>query len=115
MTGSFIASDFEKDFESMKKKIQQTVTEIFQFPDTNFLSSRPIDSLVIQKGSNLLESCFQYEVREKLGAKLLNIKAYDKILDLVGREATHLVSSRLSKVLSSGSTPGAFERLISRN
>ena len=54
-------------------------------------------------------------MRDKLGAKLINIKAYDKILDLVGREATFLVSTRLSKVLSSGSTPGAFERLISRN
>ena len=57
----------------------------------------------------------QYEVRDKLGCKLLNIKVYNKILDLVGREATFLVSTRLSKVLSSGSTPGAFERLISRN
>ena len=54
-------------------------------------------------------------MRDRVGAKLLNIKAYDKILDLIGREATHLVSSRLSTILASGKDPGAFESMIRRN
>ena len=74
-----------------------------------------MNSLDFTRGSNLLNSCFQYEVRDTLGKKLLNIKVYDKILDLVGREATHLVSSRLSTILASGRDPGAFENMIRRN
>lgn len=99
----------------MAMLIKACVNEIFQFPDTNLLSPGALPSLDFTRGSNLLSSCFQYEVRDTLGIKLLNIKVYDKILDLVGREATHLVSSRLSTMLASGKDPGAFENMIRRN
>jgi len=46
------------------------------------------------------------------GDKLLNIKVYDKILDLVGREATHLVSTRMAMVIGATNQLGKFERLI---
>ena len=115
MTGSFITDDFDKAVKTLGILTRTSVGEIFQSDNTNFLSRHNLDSLKICKGSNLLESCFQYEVRDNEGAKLLNIKTYDKILDLVGREATHLVSSRLSTILSSGSQPDAFEKLIRKN
>ena len=74
-----------------------------------------MNSLDFTRGSNLLNSCFQYEVRDSLGTKLLNIKVYDKMLDLIGREHIHTVSSRLKTVLCSGHQPGAFERMIHKN
>ena len=115
MSGSFLARDFEKSYERMQKLIEEAVTEIFQSGGANFLSTEPLASLGFTRGSKMLSSCFQYEVRNHTGAKLLNIKAYDKILDLVGREATHLVSTRLSTILASGKDPGAFESMIRRN
>ena len=63
-------------------------------------------------GSNNLSSCFQYEVRDQDSDKILNVKIYDKFLDLVGREYIHPVSSRINTVLCSGRQPGCFEKLI---
>lgn len=115
LTGSFITNDFDKAYKVLGILIRSCVDEIFKSESTNFLTHQNLDALKISKGSNLFESCFQYEVRDSQGSKLLNIKAYDKILDLVGREATFIVSSRLSTILSSGSQPGAFEKLIRKN
>ena len=115
LSGSFITNDFDKAFKTFGILTRSCVDEIFKSESTNFLTHQNLGALKIVSGSNLLDSCFQYEVKDNKGVKLLNIKAYDKILDLVGREATFIVSSRLSTILSSGSLPGAFEKLIRKN
>ena len=46
--------------------------------------------------------------------KLLNIKVYDKMLDLIAREATHLVGSRISTILASKYHKNVFNNRISR-
>ena len=54
----------------------------------NFLSnSRALDVRIV-KGDNNLNSCYQYVVKDSDKAKLLTIKIYDKILDLIGKKAT---------------------------
>ena len=67
----------------------------------NFLSnSRALDVRIV-KGDNNLNSCYQYVVKDSDKAKLLTIKIYDKILDLIGRESHFLVGSRMATVLNS--------------
>ena len=47
------------------------------------------------------------------GSKLLNIKFYDKMMDLAAREATHLVGSRIATILGSKHSLNVFDKRIS--
>ena len=57
--------------------------------------------LAVRFGTNNLDSCYQYEVVDSKKNKVMNIKFYDKILDLVGRESTYTVGSRLKEIIGS--------------
>ena len=57
---------------------------------------------------------FQYVVGDKETKKLLVIKAYDKVLDLVAREGRHLVGSRISVILGSKQSLSVFEKKITK-
>ena len=96
--------------DTLRELANEWVNKIFLSEESNFLKLGKLGGLVTSKGSNNLNSCLQFEVKEQDGERLLNIKAYDKFLDLVGREHTYLVGSRLSKILGSGSQPGEFEK-----
>jgi hypothetical protein len=64
----------------------------------------------VSNDENNLDSCLQYQVKDDLGNKLLKIKVYDKVLDLVSKEASFLVSSRVSTILGCKQQIGSFER-----
>jgi hypothetical protein len=49
----------------------------------------------VTRGNNNLDTCYQYAVLDEKKDKLLNIKVYDKTLDLIGRDGTQMVGSRL--------------------
>ena len=68
----------------------------------------------MQRGDNNLETCFQYVAKDRDGAKLLKIKFYDKILDLIAREGTHSVGSRAAIILGSKRQLTVFENRISK-
>ena len=51
-----------------------------------FLSLNIIYDLHLIRGDNNLETCFQYAVLDVENDKLLNIKFYDKTLDLISRD-----------------------------
>jgi hypothetical protein len=57
--------------------------------------------LTVHKGENNLTSCYQYTVDDMSGIKVMNIKFYDKFMDLIGREAFHTVGSRLNVIVGS--------------
>ena len=63
--------------------------------ETNFLTGSEIGDIRVTKGGNTLSTCFQFDVKDSDGAKILTIKVYDKIMDLISREATHLVGSSI--------------------
>ena len=62
------------------------VAHMFGSTETNFLSLERMMNLNVQRGDNILDSCFQYAVVDEERNKLLNIKMYDKMLDLLSRE-----------------------------
>ena len=55
----------------------------------------------MRRGDNIRSTCYQYAVSDRAGCKLLVVKFYDKMLDLIGREATHTVSSRIATIVGS--------------
>ena len=61
---------------------------IFLRQGLNFLKIGPINDLRVVKNSNTLSTCYQYEVKDENNDKMLNLKIYDKIMDLVSREGT---------------------------
>ena len=55
------------------------------------------------RGDNNLATCYQYAVQDGDRCKVLNVKFYEKIIDLISREGSLPVGSRVSKIV--GSTP----------
>ena len=64
------------------------------------------------RGDNNLSTCYQYTVTGAAGCKVLGIKFYDKMMDLIGREATHLVGSRVSTIVGSCRSKDAFSQRL---
>ena len=60
-----------------------------------------LSDLKVMRGDNIIETCYQYTVKDQEGEKLLAIKFYDKVLDLVARDGCHLVGSRIATILGS--------------
>ena len=68
---------------------------------TNPLSPGALHDLQVTRGDNNLDTCFQYCVLDADTDKILNIKIYDKVLDLAGRDYFHTVGSRIPEILGS--------------
>ena len=51
------------------------------------------------RGNNNLDTCYQYAVVDEKNDKLLNVKVYDKFLDLIGRDGIQMVGSRVGNIL----------------
>ena len=49
----------------------------------------------------MLPTCFSYNVQDENHTVILQLKLYDKIMDLVGRDGIQKVGSRMNKVLGS--------------
>ena len=99
-------------YDSIKELLSHSISQIFSSDETNFLSSSPVSDLQILRGNNIHDTCFQYAVKDHLGDKLLVLKIYDKILDLVSRDGCHVVGSRISTILGSSRKLGLFEKRI---
>ena len=81
---------------------------MFKQRDTNFLSLENLPELTVTQGSNNRDTCYQYAVFDGRDSKLLVVKFYDKVIDLISREATHIVSSRIATIVGSQRTVDAF-------
>ena len=97
----------------MKKQLQDLMTEISGDAAINFFPQdvegdcgEPDKSLTVVMGDNNLQTSFQYTVRQK-GTKVMTIKVYDKILDLIGREGSKAIGSRLCDILGSKRKAGS--------
>ena len=65
------------------------------------------------RGDNILNSCFQYRIKDSDGTNLFVLKFYDKILDLLGREASHIVGTRINEVIGSKHHNNSFNKRVS--
>ena len=59
------------------------------------------EELRVVKGSNNLDTCQQYKVKNAAGWAIMNVKYYDKHADLFAREGSHNVGSRCKQILGS--------------
>lgn len=85
----------------IKKLLNDLIGRLFCGEDTNFLSLTKVDDLRVHSGENNLDSCKQFWIKDGERCKLMTVKFYDKLLDLVAREGTHQVGSRMATVLGS--------------
>ena len=60
-------------------------------------------NFITRRGDNNLATCYQYAVQDGDRCKVLNVKFYEKIIDLISREGSLPVGSRVSKII--GTTP----------
>ena len=77
------------------------MTKVLKTDSLNFLALASINDLRVVPGDNNLETCYQYSVVNEQNYKLLNVKFYDKILDMIGRDGTQMVSTRVDHILGS--------------
>lgn len=112
LQGSLLARDPSAAQETLQGLLGVGVDALLASADCNFLGLYPILGLGTIDGENILNSCLQFAIKDQTGEKILNIKAYDKVLDLVGREATYLVSSRVNTILGNKYEVGVFERQL---
>ena len=69
--------------------MEKSINHILSTKNTNFLALGPIDDIRVVSGGNRLDTCFQYAVKNEEGEKLLNIKVYDKLLEMMTRDSSH--------------------------
>ena len=101
MKGAFMPGRDNEKKEFIRKKLDVAFNGIITDHWRNFLSlSRALNVRIIN-GDNNLNSCYQYVVKDSDNEKLLTIKIYDKILDLIGRDGRQMVGSRMATVLNS--------------
>ena len=81
--------------------LNELTKKMFGSHNLNFLSLNNIPGLRVVNGDNCLDTCFQYAVKDNENRKLLNIKVYDKFLDLCGRDGYQRIGSRFNRVLGS--------------
>ena len=94
--------------------LKSAIPNIFQSARTNFLGLDPVADLRVIHGSNNLATCYQFEVINKEGEKILNIKVYDKILDLVGRNGYQMVGSKVNQILGFNNQVDVFTKRIQK-
>ena len=65
-----------------------------------------------RRGDNNLATCYQYAVQDGDRCKVLNVKFYEKIIDLMSREGLLPVGSRISKIVGSTQVKDAFHHRV---
>ena len=99
--GAFLAIQHQDAYSVVKDRLKAAVDMIFGSTHSNFLSLERLGGFRVLRGENILNSCFQYKVKDSDGPLLFIVKFYDKILDLAGREATHICGSRINDIIGS--------------
>lgn len=88
MKGSFLPDLGKSCHSEISQLLSRVIEQIFSTESTNFLSLSSINGLHVIRGNNNLDTCYQYTVLGEDNDKMLNIKIYDKTLDLIGRDGT---------------------------
>ena len=108
MEGSFMPGSSQVTHEKLRVILNCAFGDVIENPFSNFLKLNSDLDFKVVLGDNNLDSCYQFVVKDTYGTKLLTIKAYDKVLDLLGRDGYHLVGSRMATVLNSSYVSNTF-------
>lgn len=108
LTGSFQMSFNRPPAQELQDQLDLIIQDVLSDSDSNFLSMHPDTELHVRHGNNILSTCAQYEVLDSDRLKLLTIKAYDKVLDLLSREGPMKFGSRAATVVGSRRDPNSF-------
>ena len=114
MAGAFLPVNKGKMEIEIKKRLETVIPKIFDTKGGNMISDKRLPALKVFKGKKTLATCFKYEIRDDEGSHLMTIKFYDKFMDLIGREGSHQVSSRLHTVLGCGRYLTKFQKNITQ-
>ena len=112
LKGAFMPDVKSVAYSPIKKTLEGAINQLFSSSQTNFLSNSPVSGLKVMRGDNNLDTCFQYIVEGEGGDKLLVVKFYDKLLDLIARDGTHLVGSRIATILGCKQQLTLFDKRI---
>ena len=99
-------------YQHVKTTLSRAIQQIFSTDRTNFLALTTLSDLEVIRGDNNLDTCFQYVIQDDDGRKLMVVKLYDKLLDLMTRDGTQLVGSRMATILGSKQYLSLFEKRI---
>ena len=105
----------DKIYDSMKRLVFNAVKEVFVNNRSNFLSVGRVLDLEVVRGENNLDTCYQYAVKDANKNKILNVKIYDKMLDLVARDGCKRVGSKIATILGKLDKPNSFGKRLSRS
>jgi hypothetical protein len=92
----------ERELKSaIQNAIQTCIEELLANGNLKFFTHNSISCPIVKIESKNLASCWKFNVHDEKDKKVLTVKVYDKIADMVGREGVKLVGSNLSKVVGS--------------
>ena len=94
--GAFLPTEKDQTFKLIKERLTEAIEEILTNVRLNFLPNGAPMQFKVIRGNKPLTTCYQYEVKYNHGVKLMAVKIYDKVLDMIGREFRHTVSSRIN-------------------
>ena len=66
----------------------------------------------VTKGFNCIDTCLQFRAHLPKGKCLMTLKVYDKVIDLVAREALMNVGSRFRNLIGATYTQGALQKVV---
>lgn len=100
LKGSFIPGEDTRCEQRILAILREKITGVFAWKSVcTGNNNSEVPNLRIILGDNRLDTCFQYQVKDPCGNKLMNIKIYDKSLDLCSREGISMIGSRINKAL----------------
>ena len=114
MKGSFIPKLGKSCHQEISQQLSRTIEQVFSTNSSNFLSLNSVSGLRVIRGDNNLDTCYQYAVVDKEKDKLLNIKVYEKTLDLISRDGIQMVGSRLGNILGCKGQYNTFIKRVCR-
>ena len=111
--GSFIPGPYRVAYNDIKRVIESELPALLADSQTNFLSLDKDSELSVKPGDNDLDTCYHFDAIDKDGDRLVTIKMYDKVIDLVAREGIHIVGSRTREIVGSKRGLNLFNKSIS--
>ena len=100
--GSFIADNQIQDYEYMREHLRTLIDQDVKSGGYPPLFKRGKELRVVA-GDNNMRSSFQAKLLNNANQKEAVIKVYDKVLDLLSRQGTDAVGSRMKWLIESAS------------
>ena len=102
--GAFMPDNPKVAFNMIKSALQTLIDEMIEEKKFKFFNLSSIPCPKVVRGQNNLDCCQQFAITDENGVKVMNVKFYDKVFDLMARAGARPVDSRVNMII--GSTHG---------